>query len=151
LNRTERTERKGFNREIRQIRETFFWHPQKGAGLVFQKLTAGNFRHTLGPMPAALLEHFQKNCSHSGNQESRSGLFEFWLRFGSVTGLFKPASSPKADDRHHSPKLKNPLSERLHFFFKRSKSLHARETTCGGFLGQRGILRFLKTTHLKPD
>jgi hypothetical protein len=24
-----------------------------------------------------------------------SGLFEFWLRFGSVTGFFKPAPSPK--------------------------------------------------------
>jgi hypothetical protein len=24
-----------------------------------------------------------------------SGLFDFWLRFGSVTGLFKPAPSPK--------------------------------------------------------
>jgi hypothetical protein len=24
-----------------------------------------------------------------------SGLFGFWLRFGSVTGLFKPAPSPK--------------------------------------------------------
>jgi len=24
-----------------------------------------------------------------------SGLFDFWLRFGSVTGFFKPAPSPK--------------------------------------------------------
>ena len=40
------------------------------------------------------LEHFQKYCSHSAKTKG-GGLFEFWLRFGSVTGLFKPAPSPK--------------------------------------------------------
>jgi hypothetical protein len=42
------------------------------------------------------LEHFQKNSSHAvvGGQR-KSGLFEFWHRFGSVTGLLKPAPSPK--------------------------------------------------------
>jgi hypothetical protein len=52
------------------------------------------------------LEHFQKSYSRAVG----SGLFGFWLRFGSVTGLFKPAPSPKADDRHHLPKTKNPRS-----------------------------------------
>src|SRR6202789_14511 len=41
------------------------------------------------------LEHFQKNSSHAVGGQRKSGLFEFWLRFGSVTGLFKPAPSPK--------------------------------------------------------
>jgi hypothetical protein len=42
-------------------------------------------------------------------------------------GFFKPASSPKADDRHRSPKvqaghaIKNLRSARLQFFFKRSR------------------------------
>jgi hypothetical protein len=27
--------------------------------------------------------------------QGHSGLFGFWLRFGSVTGFFKPAPSPK--------------------------------------------------------
>src|ERR1700722_15159969 len=40
------------------------------------------------------LEHFQKNRSHAVVGK-RGGLFEFWLRFGSVTGFFKPAPSPK--------------------------------------------------------
>jgi phosphatidylinositol-3-phosphatase len=39
-------------------------------------------------------EHFQKNYSPAVG-ESEGGLFEFWLRFGSVTGFFKPAPSPK--------------------------------------------------------
>jgi len=48
--------------------------------------------------------------------EKRSGLFEFWLRFGSITGFFKPAPSPKP-----CQKLKNPRSKWLQYFFKRSR------------------------------
>jgi hypothetical protein len=33
---------------------------------------------------------------------------------------FRPPLSPKADDRHHSPKLKNPRSAWLKLFFKGS-------------------------------
>src|SRR5690242_20489200 len=50
--------------------------------------------------------------------EKRSGLFEFWLRFGSVTGFFKPAPSPKP-----CQKLKNPRSKWLQYFFKRSRPI----------------------------
>jgi len=43
-----------------------------------------------------------------------------FLGFGFVSaqlqGSFEPAPSPKADDRHHSPKPKNPRSKRLHYF-----------------------------------
>ena len=46
------------------------------------------------------------------------------MGFGFVSaqlqGCLEPAPSPKADDRHHSPKTKNPRSERLQYFFKRS-------------------------------
>src|SRR6185312_17241842 len=34
-----------------------------------------------------------------------SGLFDFWLRFGSVTGFFKPAPSPKPRQK---PKILAP-------------------------------------------
>jgi hypothetical protein len=38
------------------------------------------------------LEHFQKNCSRAvgitGSSEYMSGLFDFWLHFGSVTGFY---------------------------------------------------------------
>src|SRR3974390_1791791 len=45
-----------------------------------------------------------------------SGLFGLWLRFGSVTGFFKPAPSPKP---RQSPKILAP--NWLQHFFKRSK------------------------------
>jgi hypothetical protein len=32
-----------------------------------------------------------------------SGLFDFWLRFGSVAGLFKPAPSPKPRQKSKIP------------------------------------------------
>lgn len=41
------------------------------------------------------LEHFHKSCSNASKDPMDSGLFGFWLRFGSVTGFFKPAPSPK--------------------------------------------------------
>ena len=47
----------------------------------------------------------------------RAVFFGFWLRFGSVTGLQGTCSFAKA-----SPKPKNPRSERLHCFLKRSKA-----------------------------
>src|SRR5882724_1684558 len=50
-----------------------------------------------------------------GWERSEGGLFGFWLRFGSVTGFFGTCAFAKA-----SPKPKNPRSERLHYFFKRS-------------------------------
>src|ERR1700751_3884595 len=40
------------------------------------------------------LEHFHQSCSDE-LKSADSGLFGFWLRFGSVTGFFKPAPSPK--------------------------------------------------------
>jgi hypothetical protein len=40
------------------------------------------------------LEHFHQSCSDDP-KSADSGLFGFWLRFGSVTGFFKPAPSPK--------------------------------------------------------
>jgi len=45
-----------------------------------------------------------------------SGLFDFWLRFGSVTGFFKPAPSPKPRQN-----LKILAPHWLQFFFKRSE------------------------------
>ena len=44
---------------------------------------------------SAALEHFQKSCSDVLIGPIESGLFGLWLRFGSVTGFFKPAPSPK--------------------------------------------------------
>jgi len=46
----------------------------------------------------------------------KSGLFGLWLRFGSVTGFFKPAPSPKP---RQSPKILAP--NWLQYFFKRSQ------------------------------
>jgi hypothetical protein len=34
---------------------------------------------------------------------TNSGLFGFWLRFGSVTGFFKPAPSPKPRQKPKIP------------------------------------------------
>ena len=41
------------------------------------------------------LEHFHECCSDALEALIGSGVFGFWLRFGSVTGFFKPAPSPK--------------------------------------------------------
>ncbi|HEX4263450.1 MAG TPA: hypothetical protein VH597_03850 [Verrucomicrobiae bacterium] len=41
-----------------------------------------------------LLEHFHQSCSDE-LKSTDNGLFGFWRRFGSVTGFFKPAPSPK--------------------------------------------------------
>jgi hypothetical protein len=41
------------------------------------------------------LEHFHQCCSDALQALWGSGVFDFWLRFGSVTGFFKPAPSPK--------------------------------------------------------
>jgi hypothetical protein len=38
--------------------------------------------------------HFHQSCN-DGLKWADSGLFGFWRRFGSVTGFFKPAPSPK--------------------------------------------------------
>jgi hypothetical protein len=51
-----------------------------------------------------------------GWRKGGSGLFGFWLRFGSVTGFDKPAPSPKPRQN-----TKNPRSARPQNFFKRSK------------------------------
>ena len=40
------------------------------------------------------LEHFHQSCTDEAGRTT-SGLFGFRLRFGSVTGFFKPAPSPK--------------------------------------------------------
>jgi cobalt-zinc-cadmium efflux system outer membrane protein len=41
------------------------------------------------------LEHFHQCCSDALEALWGSGVFDFWLRFSSVTGFFKPAPSPK--------------------------------------------------------
>jgi len=52
-----------------------------------------------------------------------SGLFGFWLRSGSVTGLFKPAPSPEPRQKpkilaaHHYIFYGNALSELREYFF----------------------------------
>ena len=43
----------------------------------------------------ANLERFKKYCGQSVGREKGSGLFGFWLRFGSVTGHCGHAPSPK--------------------------------------------------------
>jgi hypothetical protein len=60
-----------------------------------------------------LLERFKKFCGQLG-RPGESGLFEFGLRFGSVTGR-GTCSVAKA-----SPELKNPRSNRPHNFLNRS-------------------------------
>jgi hypothetical protein len=47
------------------------------------------------PIKRLKLEPFKKYCSHAVSRMMESGLFGLWLRFGSVTGCFKPAPSPK--------------------------------------------------------
>src|SRR5690349_701575 len=59
---------------------------------------------------------FSKILQPLGNNGKRSGLFGLWLRFGSVTGSFEPAPSPKPLQN-----AKNPRSEWLQNFFKRSR------------------------------
>jgi hypothetical protein len=56
------------------------------------------------------LEHFQKNCSHLVGKSDEAVLLGFGFVSAQSQGCFEPAPSPKADDRHHSPKLKNPRS-----------------------------------------
>jgi hypothetical protein len=58
------------------------------------------FRENITP-----LEHFQKSYSRLVLGKREGGLFGFWLRFGSVTGLFKPAPSPKP---RQNPKILAP-------------------------------------------
>jgi hypothetical protein len=55
------------------------------------------------------LEHFHKSCSDELKMDD-SGLFGFWLRFGSVTGFIKPAPSPKP---RQNPKI---LAAHRHIF-----------------------------------
>ncbi len=50
-------------------------------------------------------EHFHQSCGDVQRRRSESGLFGFWLRFGSVTGFFKPAPSPKP---RQNPKILAP-------------------------------------------
>jgi len=56
-----------------------------------------------------------------------SGLFDFWLRFDSVTGFFKPAPSPRPRQ-----KIKNPRCPPLHHFCQCSSVCAA--TRCGGWM-----------------
>ena len=64
-----------------------------------------------GPNPATPqryepeLEHFHKCCSDAVGAKGGSGLFGFWLRFGSVTGPLGHASSPKPRQK---PKILAP-------------------------------------------
>ncbi|HXE42375.1 MAG TPA: hypothetical protein VN516_05055 [Candidatus Baltobacteraceae bacterium] len=50
-----------------------------------------------------------------GEEYGKSGLFGFWLRFGSVTGFIKPAPSPKP---RQNPKILAP--NWLQYFLNRS-------------------------------
>jgi len=52
-----------------------------------------------------ILERIKKYCGPSVGEEEGGGLFGFWLRFGSVTGLCKPAPSPKP---RQNPKILAP-------------------------------------------
>jgi hypothetical protein len=88
-------------------------------------------------------EHFQKYCSRSAKTKMRAVFFGFVL--AQLQGSFEPAPSPKADDRHRPPKVqaglafKNPRSERLQFFFNRSRDLMAiLLVPSAGFYGQSG-------------
>jgi hypothetical protein len=63
--------------------------------------TALLFRH--------LDEHFHQNCSDQ-LKSADSGLFDFWRRFGSVAGFFKPAPSPK-------PRQKPKILATLRYIF----------------------------------
>src|SRR6185312_13295414 len=57
---------------------------------------------------------FSKMLQPFGRMDRESGLFGFWLRFGSVTGFLKPAPSPKPRQK---PKILAP--NWLQLFFKR--------------------------------
>jgi hypothetical protein len=65
-------------------------------------------------------ERVKKNYSHSAGSEVRAVFLGFGFVSAQLQGPFEPAPSPKADDRHHSPKTKNPRSEWPQFFFNRS-------------------------------
>jgi len=67
------------------------------------------------------LEHFQKYCSHSGEIRTKRS---FWLlaSFRLSRRVFQTCSFAEA-----SPKTKNPRSEWLHYFFKRSKHFSPHE------------------------
>jgi len=52
-----------------------------------------------------------------------SGFFDFWRRFGAVTGLFKSARSPNPRQ-----KIKNLRGPPRHHFYQRSKSKKPSET-----------------------
>jgi len=49
------------------------------------------------------MEHFQKSCSRSTVKEAGAVFLGFGFVSAQLRGLFEPAPSPKADDRHHSP------------------------------------------------
>ena len=53
------------------------------------------------------LERFQKYCSHAV-RPTGSGLFDFWLRFRSVTGHCGHAPSLKSRMRDQKPKILAP-------------------------------------------
>src|SRR5262245_34178643 len=84
-----------------------------------------------------VLEHFHKYCSHSAKIHLRSGLFGFWLRFGSVTGFLEPAPSPKPRQN-----TKNPRSECLQYFFKRSSRKIGHRWFPVAFMEKKGALFF---------
>jgi hypothetical protein len=68
-------------------------------------------------------ERFKKYCSQFGKEKRESGLFGFWLRFGSVTGFCKPAPSPKPRQ-----KTKILAPNWLQYFLNRSKCLESFES-----------------------
>jgi len=61
------------------------------------------------------LERLKKYCSRANTREE-SGLFKFWLRFGSVAGHCGHAPSPKPRQNLQ----KNPRFAWLQYFFNRS-------------------------------
>jgi hypothetical protein len=56
---------------------------------------------------AELIERFRKHCGRS----AMSGLFGFWLRFGSVTGRFGHAPSPNPEQIGRCPRSRAYLAK----------------------------------------
>jgi hypothetical protein len=93
-----------------------------------------------------ILEHFHQSCSDEGKRKD-SGLFGFWLRFGSVTGFIKPAPSPKPRQKpkilaahRHIFSVNKFCRRRFHKFFaplifSAGKFSLCAMTACAVFLG----------------
>jgi hypothetical protein len=88
------------------------------------------------------LEHFRKNCSHADGEREEAVFSSFGFVSAQLQG-FQTCSFAKA-----SPKLKNPRSAWLQFFFKRSKpekpELRAMSHLCNASFGLLSCHRFMR-------